>query len=137
MLCSILHCQKGFKLKPLFYKICARSLSALPSLWVVRVNESNGNPKVMSPDNPHHLHLTAHDMRRYGIHETGEQVDCCIIQLKAQGPFGTCNESKEEEGEQVSVNGKNIEALAAGTAIAPSVFSLLLSSLELSDTQSL
>ena len=26
-------------------------------------------------------------------------IDCCITQLKAQGPFRTCNESKEEEEE--------------------------------------
>ena len=27
-------------------------------------------------------------------------IDCCITQLKAQGPSRTCNESKEEEEEE-------------------------------------
>ena len=27
-------------------------------------------------------------------------VDSCITQRKAQGPYGTCNESKEEEEEE-------------------------------------
>ena len=29
-------------------------------------------------------------------------IDLCITQLKAQGPSRTCNESKEEEQEEVS-----------------------------------
>ena len=31
--------------------------------------------------------------------EVGLLVDCCITQLKAEGPSRTCNESKEEEKE--------------------------------------
>ena len=30
------------------------------------------------------------------------RIDCCITQLKAQGPSRTCNESKEEEAEDSS-----------------------------------
>ena len=32
-------------------------------------------------------------------------IDSCITQLKAQGPCRTCNESKEEEEEEVFLDG--------------------------------
>ena len=31
-------------------------------------------------------------------------IDACITQLKAQGPFRTCNESKEEDDEEARVS---------------------------------
>ena len=52
-------------------------------------------------------------------------IDSCITQLKAQKHSRTCNESKEEE--------KKTDETVSGIAIASS--SLLLSSLELSDTK--
>jgi len=51
--------------------------------------------------------LTAHDVHaisnEYTTRDGSEAgsyvrpIDCSITQLKAQGPSGTCNESKEEE----------------------------------------
>ena len=58
------------------------------------------------------------------------RIDSCITQLKAQGP-GTCNESKEEM-KHVGLVG--LATTAKSTAVTSSS-SLLLSSLELSDTK--
>jgi len=44
-----------------------------------------------------------HEWRRAGT-EAGSHlrlIDSCITQLEAQGPSGTCNESEEEEEEEV------------------------------------
>jgi len=57
-------------------------------------------------------------------------IDSCITQLKAQGPSRTCNESEEEDEE--GFRGVLFEALLLVVSL---LFSLLLSSLELSDTQ--
>ena len=54
-------------------------------------------------------------------------IDSCITQLKAQGPSRTCNGSKEEE--------ENTPAEERHPVNQESSPSLLLSSLELSDTQ--
>ena len=61
------------------------------------------------------------------------RIDSCITQLKAQGPPRTFNESKEEEEDYPCA----IDPARAVSGYPVSSPSLLLSSLELSDTQSL
>jgi len=58
-------------------------------------------------------------------------IDACITQLEAQGPARTCNESKEEEKDLDYMNEQGASPLKPVLLFS----SLLLSSLELSDTQ--
>ena len=74
-------------------------------------------------------------------------TDSCITQLKAQGPSRTCNESKEEECEGAGRPPRHVspegtrgawavrETSPRSRSAIPSSSSLLLSSLELSDTK--
>ena len=51
------------------------------------------------PETPHRLDLLALP-RGVVVTEAGSYlrpIDSCVTQRKAQGPSGTCNESKEEE----------------------------------------
>jgi len=60
-------------------------------------------------------------------------IDSCSTQLKAQGPFRTCNQSKEEQERNVPATQGTTHL--PGTHGATSSSSVLLSSLELSDTK--
>ena len=68
-------------------------------------------------------------------------IDSCITQLNAQGPSRTCNESKKEEEDEVAIPPQTLLSYSSRPPAQPrplhtsSSSSLLLSSLELSDTQ--
>jgi len=61
-------------------------------------------------------------------------IDCCITELKAQGPSRTCDESKEEEVTVLHTPGAGEISLSLLFNPPLASSSLLLSSLELSDT---
>jgi len=65
------------------------------------------------------------------------RIDFCITQLKAQGPSRTFNESKEEKEKEKEEKGRAgfSSRTGGGPFVSSASSSLLLSSLELNDTQ--
>ena len=89
MVCSNLHCQKGFN-------------SIIFSFKIMPPSGTNPTGRVHAPvlNAPASVHLT----KMCCGTEAGSYlrlIDSCVTQLKAQGPFRTCNENEEEEEEEV------------------------------------